>query len=154
MPCNHHVNSIEVQEMGVNGGPPASVFWRMSAAKPPFRACQTWSWHGTERAKNKNKELKSLFVYLSIFLSICLPICLSVYYASDMFFYIAEEKCLHPAHHIFLYCSRQISQSSVSSSLFVKNRFVGGVLRPMLRKPSVLRGFQGPMLTKPHVLHA
>ena len=115
---------------------------------------RTWSWHGTERAKNKNKELKSLFVYLSIFLSICLPICLSVYYASDMFFYIAEEKCLHPAHHIFLYCSRQISQSSVSSSLFVKNRFVGGVLRPMLRKPSVLHGFQGPMLTKPHVLHA
>ena len=58
----------------------------MSAAKPPFGACETWSWHGTERAKNEKQRINKgsvpislpfcQYVYLSVCIGVCPCVCL------------------------------------------------------------------------------
>ena len=83
----------------------------MSAAKPPFRACQTWSWHGTERAKNKKQRTEKsvcLDIYLSVYTSIYLSDYRSVYvsvYLSvgpSVFLSVCRSICLsiHPSTYL------------------------------------------------------
>ena len=123
-------------------------------------AVQTWSWHGTERAKNKKQRTAKsvcLVIYLSVYMSIylsdyrsvyvsvCLFICLSVHLS----FYLSVGifVCLYVYIYATFTCQMQVYKPY---AMLCSMLCLGLTWVKLLKKPRQPGGFLSMGLSKPH----